>query len=154
MNKLKELRDKATSGEWEAQKMPDGIYLTSKHWAIAEMNDIEEMGDAEYIAALHNANLIDRVEELEAELEKAVRQALKAAVLAEHWKDSSARWKEACGDNVKEAYDKVRPVPKQALIDKLDIAIECLEYVWKHWGCDQPIDEIEKVEAALDKIKG
>jgi len=70
MKELKALRDKATQGEWKI----DYISEDRKIHHLQDMNDkfisnIEDIASAEYIAALHNANLIDRVEELE-ELEE------------------------------------------------------------------------------------
>jgi len=66
MKELKALREKATQGEWKI----DYISEDRKIQHLQDMDDkfisnIEDVATAEYIAALHNANLIDRVEELE-----------------------------------------------------------------------------------------
>jgi len=84
MPTLKELRDKATQGEWGSSELADGMYLEAEvpvkgevvgdYLTIAQMCDKlydRPEANAEYIAALHNANLIDRLERYEKTLEIA-----------------------------------------------------------------------------------
>lgn len=89
---LRGLREKAAQGEWTAVTRKDRNKLLGVALYAVSSGQFREFtylnrGQEEtaiYIAALHNANLIDKVEELEAENERLKSETLeeKAMVMA------------------------------------------------------------------------
>lgn len=75
MKELKALREKADAGKFKTWTLGGsngrGITTPSGYYGDGFLADTDTKANAEYIAALHNANLIDRVEDLEAALLEA-----------------------------------------------------------------------------------